>query len=522
MKINFLIILFSFIISVDFAKCQNISASSKIKVESGDIFHKATVADLKEFSNKYKDSISSFQAFHGFRNSLMSAQQNQVVMCFGDSRIDQKTISESLRIKMIKQYGNGGIGFYINGDFRPTGITAANPTIQAYSYLDNTGDALYSHFGKCNTITAAQTTSFGAMFMETSNDTLGEVRYLDIYTLQKTSGGTLEIKVLDKTTSTVYLTQSISTTGTNNTPFKTTLDLGQPIKNLRIEYRCLANQVTVLPTLLRRGTPGLLLMSCGNGAQTSSDFVTYNTNVGTYFANQIKPNLLIILLGVNDATSSTAEPSTVKNNINTLINTYRLATNLNDNTSNNYFSAMVLGETGSRISEEYEDRFNSCFYSLQVKDGTKNYISFCNLKDMSKDWEVLNKIQSWAWTLNDNVHFGIRGGQAAADYIWHKLRFNDNTSSTLFPRIYTATSLGAVSSYNVSTNTPTYGNKLYSQEIADYAVINKVLVTANGIKRVYSATATPLSWNYSGDVITVYNASSVVEPMFTLEVQIIP
>ena len=85
---------------------------------------------------------------------------------------------------------------------------------------------------------------------------------------------------------------------------------------------------------------------------------------------------MITLMAVNDATNGTTteqNPKNMRNSLLNVINTYRSATGAN------YFSAIVLGETGTRIADEYEDRINAAFYQLSQATATKSYITFVNL-----------------------------------------------------------------------------------------------------------------------------------------------
>ena len=310
---------------------------------------------------RYKDSISSFQNFHGFRNSLMGSNNICTVLMLGDSRVEQKTVSESLRRKMRKQYGNAGIGFVVPNDYYPDGVrTTTAATLNNYTALDQSGDALYSFYGKASLISLAQSTSFGPMAIETTKDSLGETRYIDIYYLIKTSGGGLNVKVRNGDNGTATANQilqqvNISTTaGTfaNNTVQKTTIDLGSIVQNIIVQFTCTSGAVTVLPTNFRRGTAGLLFHSCGNGSSKVAEFDTWNTNVGAYFAGQIKPNLFIFLGGVNDITNGTLterEPNAIKTAINNLITRYAIGTGIDK------FSSIVIGETGTRITEQNEE-----------------------------------------------------------------------------------------------------------------------------------------------------------------------
>jgi hypothetical protein len=466
-----------------------------------------------------KDSISSMQSFHGWRNWEQSTTTGATVLLMGDSRVEQKMWGNDIARKLKNQYGNGGIGFFINWDYYPLGVTNANNSAgSTFTAATNTGDGLYSFYGKAITISTTNTTN-GPVFMETSNDTLGQVRYIDVYTLLKTSGGSLRFRAMDKTTLSVISDVTITTTGTNNTIQKNTVDLGAIYANLRFEYTCISggsNVVTLMPCNYRRNTTGIIVHQCGVGSMTTGNFITYNTNMGTYWAGQIKPNLFMFNCAINDGTATVA-PGTIRSNILTLVNTYRTGTGAN------YFSSIVMGETGTRITDEYEDRINSALYSLAENPTYKNYICFINPKDIVKDWATMMAVPSWAWTTSDNIHWGTRGGAAWADYIWQKMTTASDQQTAIFPRSYSKIVSGSPTSYDVASNAPTIGTNLYAGEIGDYytASASRLRIIVNGVTRFYNATSTPFGWSYSGDTITAYDSAGTAEAIKTITVEIV-
>lgn len=458
-------------------------------------------------ATKTRDSINSRQSYYGLRNSLMSANGNQIftVLALGDSRIEQTTIAEPLRMKFYEKYGCAGFGVFLPGDNKPLGVNTV--TYEAgVTQQDNTGDALQCFYGKADILTGTLAVGFS-----TTNDSLGDVKTVDIYYYQKTGGGSFKVVIdgVDITT--------ISTNGTASVQ-KYTYTYTTATRNTQILTRNVSGTCAILTFLVKNGRKGCLFHRAGNGSQTTTDFSTYTTNQGTYWAAQLKPNLLIWYNSINDGTANT-QPLTIRNNLLVTINSYQTATGAN------FFSALILGETGTRITDEYENRINSVFYNLTLTSVNRQYIDFLNTKDLFLDWNAFRFIPGFALTTSDNIHFGQRGGLVVSDEIFRRIHgLSSISNNSLFPRIYKKNTVGGGTTFDPTAVTPNEGFILAQSEMTLYINVNstKVEVFVNGIGRVYSATATPFGYTLSGNVITAYDTNGTAEAIKTIEIEILP
>ena len=450
----------------------------------------------------FADSIADILALKGFKNALLKDSIISV-LALGDSRVQQPTIMEPLREKLIGIFGYAGIGYYAPWDYYPRGIVSCTGT---QTIIDQQNEGLWGLQGQVFRLDA---TNEQYNEIITNSDFTGAVKTLKIHYLATPNGGKFRLLLNGKVIDTINTKSGGNKTFISSYSYKKNNQVTKGGDTIRTE--AVTFNSVILGFDFRNGKKGILFNRCGNGTATTEELWKWNStnSVSDYFAKELKPSLIISLMGVNRADE--IPPVFEASHLFSTFQLYRKYTT--------DFSIIMLGETGEKISDEQEDNINLAYY-LTAKN-YKDQIMFVNLKDIVKNWASFATIQNNAWTIGDNVHWGKNGGLLAANYIWYKMKSGDLKQQAIFPRIYSNTK-NDTTFCDVAKNSNTAKGFLNLTFLDFEFPPANIIVKINGVFSNHFLTNKKPYWINKGTIIESVDINGKIEVINTIEIEIKP